>query len=100
MTISGAQAFESSIALAWLEALDERNFDARTRAALAATELERELTLAEAVQLVCAAEIVAAQHGEAEAHLPEELRKLLVLSRRPHDRDLLLARSGVARVGE
>jgi hypothetical protein len=96
----GPQAFENSSAERWVDGLDERRIDAQVREALGLAEPTRPLLLHEAVAVVCAAEMLAARHGEPSTPLPDRVRRLLVLSPRPTPHELALARRGLQRVRE
>jgi hypothetical protein len=100
VVVWGALAFENSYAEAWVEGLDERRIEAQVRAALELAERTEALALHQCIALVCAAEIVAARRGDPAAPLPDRLRKLLILSPRPDERELALAARGLRRVRE
>lgn len=100
MVVWGALAFENSYAEGWVEGLDERRIEAQVRAALELAERTEALALHQCIALVCAAEIVAARRGDPSAPLPDRLRKLLILSPRPDERELALAERGLRRVRE
>ena len=100
MVVWGALAFENTQAEAWVESLDERRIEVQVRTALELVERADTLALHQCIAFVCAAEIVAARRGDPAAPLPDRLRRLLILSPRPDERELALAERGLRRVRE